>query len=120
MCEMTCTLRAAQAPEFLLMVYLAFDEQLFLAYYTDEVRQVFVTPPGPNGDVGFTLAGYVRTEISAGVSRLTFELPLSMYGLWDMPDDRGRAYVFLLSTDRDRQIRDEAFLSLSNVVVAEF
>jgi hypothetical protein len=118
--ELKCQEQDNKKQNFLLMVYLAFEKKLFLAYYTDEVRQVFITPEGKNGDVAFTMAGYKEKTTSSNVRQLNFELPLSMYGLWSISKDQGTAYVFLLSTDKEQQIADDSFLAISNVVSKKF
>ena len=119
-CSLNYRDEGKEGPEYLLMFYLSFDKKLILAYYTDEIRQAYIDPPGKNGEVAFTMEGYSKKKGPGKQGAVTFKLPLSMYGLWDIHEGKGTAYVFLMSKDKDLQIKDDTFLSVSNILPKNF
>lgn len=105
--------------DFLLIVYLSAEKQLLFSYYTDKARQVFITPAGKSGDVALTAEGY-KMSSKGNQGTFEFKMPYSVYGVYNIAKTKGQMFVFLLDGNNKKQIKEDAFLGISNVVKAAF
>lgn len=104
---------------FLLIVYLSMKKYLLFTYYTDDVRQVFVTPRGSSGDVALTAEGY-KIKSTGNKGTMEFFIPYKIYGVYDITDVKGSIFVFCLDGDTKKQIERDSFLAISNVIESDY
>ena len=88
-------LTQSEHSDFLLIVYFSAEEYLLFTYYTNNVRQVFVTPKGRSGDVALSSEGY-KIKPSGNKGSMEFYLPYKIYGVYDLSNLKGNIYVFYL------------------------
>lgn len=105
--------------EFLLIVYVSMEKYLIFTYYTEDVRQIFVTPGGSSGDVAFNAEGYKITS-SGNKGSMEFYIPYNIYGVYDITDKKGSVFVFCLDGDTEKQIAEDSFLAISNVIESNY
>lgn len=97
--------------EFLFFVYIVGEKHMTKVYFTPKVRQTFVTPAGSMGDVGLSAEGY---ELKGDL--LSFDMPTSVYGIYDTGDMKGHVFVFCVSENKETQIKEGSWSAISNVL----
>ncbi len=105
--------------EFLLIVYLSMKKYLLFTYYTNNVRQVFVTPRGSSGDVALTAKGY-KIKSAGNKGTMEFYIPYKTYGVYNITGIKGNIFVFCLDGDTKKQIEKDSFLAISNVIASDY
>lgn len=97
--------------EFLFFMYIVGEKHMTMVYFTPKIRQTFVTPKGSMGDVGLSAEGY---ELKGDL--FSFDMPTSVYGIYDTDDVTGHVYVFCVSDNKETQVKDASWSAISNVL----